>query len=68
MAEGVHCNEGAGFEVWFNAPNGAEHDVADGDGKNILGSDLNDTGLLVHKAERHSEIEVMCEDDPPRNR
>ncbi|SPE31104.1 hypothetical protein SBA6_1380012 [Candidatus Sulfopaludibacter sp. SbA6] len=30
MTEGVHGDEGTGFEVWFSGPNRAEHDIADG--------------------------------------
>ena len=40
MAEGVHGNEGAGFEVWFSGANGAQHDIAEGGGQNVLRSDL----------------------------
>ena len=50
MAEGIHGNEGAGLELCFSGPNGAEHDVADGGRENVLRSDLNDTGPIGPQA------------------
>lgn len=46
MAERVHSDESAGFQVGRSGPNCAEHEIADDYGRDVLRADLNDARFI----------------------
>jgi hypothetical protein len=65
MARGIYGNKGAGSEVWLSRPNRTKHRLADCRRQHVLGADLNDAGgACAQGRQQHTEIQIMCEDDP----
>jgi len=60
MAEGVHGNEGAGFEMSFGCPNSPKHDMANGSRENVLRPNLNDAGSIGSKAAKSIPKSKSC--------
>ena len=65
MANRIHGNESAFFDVRLSAPNRSKHGIADSRWEYVFGADLHDTwtARLVSR-EKRPEVQIVCENDP----